>query len=436
MRNTVFISTLLFFAASSFAQNFGEVPLPAAKQTEALVLLGGTAHIGNGQVIENSAIGFRDGKITFVADATTIKLNPAEARIIEIYGHHVYPGLIALNTNLGLTEIDAARPTRDYNEVGTMNPHIRALIAYNTDSRITPTVRSNGVLLAHIVPQGGTLSGESAVVNLDAWNYEDAVLLQSAGIHLNWPGMYSRGGWWAEPGAVTENKDYSSEVDQITAFFTEARAYAQTTSPQVHNAKFEAMRGLFSGTKKLFIHVDYARAIEAAIDFSKSLGLQIILVGAEDAYLVADRLKDENIPVILGATHALPSGEDADINQPYKTPSVLQDKGVLFAISISGSWQTRNLPFMAGTAAAYGLTAEEAIASVTSSPAKILGIADRVGTLELGKDATLVVSEGDLLDMRSSVVVYAFIEGRQIDLDDKQKQLYRRFAERYDLEVE
>ncbi len=435
MKNSIIIFALFFTAINSFAQetNYGEVPLPADRQTEAIVLLGGIAHLGNGQIIENSAIGFRDGKITFVADATTVKLNPADAKIINIAGKHVYPGLIAPNTVLGLNEIDAARPTRDQAEVGEFNPNVRSIIAYNTDSRVTPTIRSNGILLVQITPQGGTITGSSSIVELDAWNWEDASYKLDNGIHLNWPNMFSYSGWWAEPGGVTENKDYTKQVDNITNFFNEAKAYSQTADPEVTNLKFEAMKGLFDGSKKLFINVDYVRSIEAAIDFAKSFGLQIVIVGGSDSWMVADLLKENNVAVILGETHDLPGSEDDDINQPYKTPYMLQQKGILYCLSINGAWQQRNLPFMAGTAAAYGLSKEEALMAISSSTAKILGIENSVGTIESGKDATLIVSDGDILDMRTSKVIYAFIEGRQIDLDNKQKQLYRRFMAKYGL---
>ena len=405
-------------------------PAPAPAQREPVLIMNGIAHIGNGKVIENSVIAFENGKITMIGDATVIKLDEGRyKKRITAFGKHIYPGFINCNSSLGLTEIDLVRSTNDNYEVGELNPNVRSIIAYNTDSKIPPTVRCNGVLTEQIVPEGGTISGQSSVVVLDAWNWEDAAYKTDDGIHLNWPRMYIA----KYPGADPEEKQrerMNKEMNNIEQLFREAKAYSVSTPPE-KNLRFESMKGLFNGSKPLYVHCGYVKEIESAVLFCKKYGVKMVLVDGQDAWRVTGLLKENNIPVILGRTHTLPPREDDDVDLPYKLPYLLKEAGVNFALSVGGSWQTRNLPFMAGTAAAYGLTKEEALMSITSSPAKILGIDASTGTLETGKDATLFISSGDALDMCTNNVESAFINGREINLDNVQKQLYRKYKEKY-----
>ena len=418
----------LFSIHYSFAQS--DVPMPAPKQAERICLKGGTVHIGNGQVIENAYLLFENGKVTDVFAANNIKTDATLGRIIDVTGKQIYPGLIALNTVLGLTEIEAVRATNDQYETGAINPDVRSVISYNTDSRVTPTVRSNGVLYAQVVPHGGRVSGTSSVVQLDAWNWEDAAVKADEGIFITWPNMYKVKGWWAEPDGYELNKDYDKNVQELKDYFSEARSYAFATHDK-KNLRFEAMRKLFTDKQNLYVRVDYVKEILHVMDFAQEMGVSIVLIGGSDSYMIADVLAQKKIPVILGKAHELPSYNDEDIQQPYKTPAILQKAGVLYALSIGGFWQQRNLMFEAGTTAAYGVTKEEALASVSSNSAKILKLDNRIGTIEKGKDASFIISEGDLLDMRTSNISLAFIEGRQINLDNKQKELYKKFSEKY-----
>lgn len=407
-------------------------PVPAPVQNGPTLILGAVAHLGNGNVIENSAIGFEAGKLTLVADASTIRIDRSKYKTVyDASGKHLYPGFIAPNTNLGLTEIEAAKATLDYAEIGQYNPNLRALIAYNTDSDIIPTVRSNGILMAQITPQGGILSGTSSVVQLDAWNWEDAAFYKDEGMHLNWPQMRSFGGWETGNPEMKKNDQYEKEVMALRRFFEEARAYAQQPTPEIKNLRFEAMRGLFNQSVRLFIHTHQAKTIQESVLFAENMGIKKVLVGANDANLVADFLKLHNVPVILGKTQNLPSREDEDIDQPFKTAALLHEKGVLFAFSNEGFWQQRNLPFQAGQAVAFGLPKEAAIRALTLNTAQILGIDASCGSLEAGKDATLFIAEGDALDMRTCKVTAAFIQGRTINLDNKHKQLNQRFEQKY-----
>jgi len=419
---------LTFVAVNVFAQS--DVPAPAPKQSQSVYLTHATVHVGSGKVLQNATIGFENGKITFLEENPSFKTDETMGKVIDCTGKHIYPGIIAPNTKVGLDEIEAVRATNDYAEVGNYNPDARAIIAYNTDSRVTPTVRSNGILFAQSTPLYGTISGTSAIVQLDAWNWEDA-LVKEDGVWLNWPNMQSRGGWWAEPAPPTVNKEYDKNVNALKDYFREAKSYSETAHNKT-NLRFVAMENLFNKTKTLYVNVDRVKEMQHAIAFAEEFGLRLVISGGEESWMIADELAKKNVAVILGKTHELPGSVDADIDQPYKTPAQLQKAGVLFCLSIPGGfWQERNLPFNAGTAVAYGLTKEEALAAITSNTAKILGVSDKIGTLEKGKSASLIVSSGDVLDMKTSNIEYAFIDGRMIDLNNKQKELNQKFSKKY-----
>lgn len=420
----LFAFTLLSSAVSA------QAPIPAPAQEQPILISGGTAHIGNGRVVENSVIIVEEGKITFADDAAIMPRRDFTGfRRIDATGKHIYPGLIAPATNLGLVDIGAVRATRDYNETGSLNPNVRSIIAYNTDSPIIPTVRSQGVLLAQVAAQGGRVPGMSSIVQLDAWNWEDAAYSTDEGIFLNWPGLFSYS-WRSR--SFSQNEDYGKEVEELKQFFTEAQAYAKLPAPSRTNLRFEAMKPLFSGERRLYIEAEDAKEITHAVHFSKAFGISAVIVDGREAWMVAELLKENNIPVILRETHSLPNRIDADVDQPFKTPAQLKEAGVLFCFSSDGYWQQRNLAFQAGQAVAYGLSYEEAIAALTSNTARILGIDSRTGTLEADKDANLVICAGDLLDVRTSKVETAFIQGREVGLDNVQKQLYQRFKAKYE----
>ena len=423
--------TIIFiglFLGNIQAQN----PSPAPVQTGAVLILGATAHLGNGSVIANSAIGFENGKLTLVADAASIRIDRSKyVTVYDATGKHVYPGFIATNSYLGLSEIEAARATNDFADIGQYNPNLRSIIAYNTDSEVTPTVRSNGILMAQVTPQGGVISGTSSVVQLDAWNWEDAAYRTDEGIHLNWPAMRAFSGFQSGNPGMRKNEQYENEVLALRRFFEEAKAYAQQPAPEVKNVRFEAMRGLFSKNSTLYIHADQAKTMQESVLFAESFGCKPVLVGASDAWMIPDFLLEHQVPVVLSKTQRLPTREDEDVDQPFKTPALLQEKGVLFVLSNDGFWQQRNLPFQAGQAVGFGLNKEAAVTAMTLNAAKVLGIDKTCGSLEIGKDATLFISEGDALDMRSCQVTAAFIQGRSISLDNKHKQLYQRFEKKY-----
>ncbi len=405
-------------------------PTPAPKQSEPILISGGTIHVGNGQVLENHFILVKDGKIESVV-AQTVGQSFSGYKMIDAKGKHIYPGFIAPISSLGLVEIESIRATIDQAEVGDFNPNARAIIAYNTDSEVPPTVRGNGVLTAQIIPLGGIVSGQSSIVQLDAWNWEDAAVKTDEGVFLNWPSAYSNSGWWAEPGDVRRNERYNEQVAGLEKLFSEAAAYAKKTNSEEKNLRFEAMKGLFDGSKKLYVNASYAKAITEAVIFAKKFKLTPVISGGEDAYMVADFLKTNNVPVIINRLQSLPQRVDDDYDQSYKNALLLQKAGVLCCLSMDGGWQQRNLPFQGGQAVGTGMAYEDAVKMLTLNTAQILGLDKTTGSIEQGKDATLFISEGDALDMKTNQLTYALIQGRTISLDDKQKQLYRRFQEKY-----
>ncbi|MBT6013430.1 MAG: amidohydrolase family protein [Flavobacteriales bacterium] len=388
------------------------------------LFMGGIAHLGNGEKIENSVISVKDGKFDLVADASRIRIDPsAFDTIIRIYGKHIYPAFISPNTTLGITEIDAVRATKDYNEVGEFNPNVRSQIAYNTDSKILKTVRTNGVLITQATPRGGVISGSSSVMYLDGWNWEDATLKTDDGIHLNWPRYYHYSGI---------NLNYEKGVKKIKNYFEIAKAYFEKNSKI--DLELEATKGLFNGTKNLYIHADYAKDIRESIRFFKKLGIKyVVIVGGKDALNAIPVLQEFKVPIILERVHSLPTNEDAAIYQFFTLPAELQKNGILFCLGYNGDMEamgTRNLPFTAGTAVAYGLDMEKAIASISLNTAIILGIEKTTGSIEIGKNATFFISSGDALDMRTNNVEQAFIKGNAVDLNNHQKELFEKYKDR------
>ncbi len=437
----IFLAIAALFTVAANAQ---ETVLPAKEQKGLMFIKNATIHVGNGKVIENGIIKIKDGKIEEVG--TNIAIPADNVKVFDVKSKHVYPGLILSTSNLGLSEINSVRATQDVREIGDMNTSVRAIVAYNSDSKVINTLRSNGVLLANIVPQGSFVAGSSSVVQLDAWNWEDAAYKTDAGMHVYMPSLLARpgggrfggGGGGAGPQAPASDpvKEGLEKIEGLKSFFKEAKAYHAAPAHEETNLKFEAVKGLFNKSQKLYVHGNTVKQILVALDFVKEFGFDVVIVGGSESYQVADLLKQNNVSVILQQPHSLPTASDDDVDQPYKTAAALQKAGVLFAISDDDA-QTRgrNLPFNAGTAAAYGLTKEEALAAISLNAAKIMGVSDKTGSIEVGKDANIVVSEGDLLDMRTSNVTDAFIQGRKIDLTDKHKLLNERFEQKYELKT-
>jgi imidazolonepropionase-like amidohydrolase len=423
-----------------------ETIYPAPEQKGSFYITHATIHVGNGQVINDGTIKVTNGKIENVGNNISVATDAS--KVFDVRGKHVYPGIISSITNLGLKEVGSGvRGSNDYTELGDINPSIRAIVAYNTDSKVINTLRSNGILLANVVPQNedsvsisnSLLTGTSSVVQLDAWNWEDAAYKMDGQMHLNMPSVLPRANRFAAfLGIQTPQADpviaALDKVERVKVFFREAKAYLSEPMHKKKNLKFVAVKDLFTKKQKLFIHCNTVKEMLLAIDFVTEFGFDVVIVGGAECWQIAELLKQNNIPVILRQLHSLPETIDDDVDQPFKTPYMLQKAGVLFALSDNdGTTRGRNLMFNAGTAVANGLTREEALAAITLNAAKILGISDITGSIEAGKDANIVVSEGDILDMKSSVITNAFIHGREINLANKHTQLYERYKYKYGL---
>jgi imidazolonepropionase-like amidohydrolase len=420
---------IIFIICFGFGLN-AQPPKPADPQSGPIVIKNVTIHIGNGQIIEKGYVAFDQGKITLVGTGSFPEVD--NQQVIEGNGQHVYPGLIMPATRLGLEDIAAVRATLDYQEVGSITPHVRSQVAFNTDAEILPTYRFNGILVAQSSPSGGLVSGTSSVMMLDAWNWEDATLKKDDAVHIDWPSKTFGPRWWRGETERRPNINYESQVNSILELIDQARSYHNGDRSSI-NLKLEAMKGVLNGDQNVFVYADNASSIIEAISSLKEKGLnKIVLVGGEDAFYVKEFIAQHNVPVVLDNIHRQPAREEEPVDFPYQLPALLTEAGVKVSLRHDGMLSRgRNLPFYAGTAAAYGAGKEEALKMITSNAADILGVGDRLGTIEKGKDATLLLVEGDLLDMRGSVITNAFIQGRDVQVDGKQQVLYERYKEKY-----
>jgi hypothetical protein len=408
-------------------------------QSRRIGLVNGVAHIGDGRVIQKSLIVINGDKLELVADMDQAgQSSLAFDTLIDLSGQHVYPSLINTNNILGLHDAEAVRATVDFAEVGHINPHVRTLIAYNTDNIIIPTVKTNGVLYTQVTPRGGLISGSSSVMGLEGWNWEDAVLKADDGIHITFPAAIVHKFGRVDANITREaQKRYEEELVFLDRFFKDAAAYLQLKSHDEKNVRFEAMRGVFAGTANLYLHANAAKDIMGAIRFAERHAIKKpVLVGGREAHRVTGELRKHRIPVMLGRLHDLPFDTDDGVDAVYSLPAVLYRDSILFCLQMEGdmeAMQSRNLPFNAGSAVAYGLGKEQALSAITFNAARILGVDHLLGTLEKGKLASLVVSTGDILDMRTNNVTLAFIAGRSVKLHNHQLELYRRYMNKYGL---
>ena len=419
---------------------------PAPTQDKSVLIFGGITHVGDGQIINNSVIGFTDGKIDLIASSEenwTDKLlnmfsdsnNKKYDTIIDASNQHIYPGIIALNSNLGLVEVDAVRASVDDDEAGTYLPEIRSIIAYNAESKAVESMRPNGVLVAQIAPNGGVISGSSSVVQLDAWNWEDAVIKYDQGLHINWPSPYTFGRWWlGEERGLKANNNYNKQVNDLKEFFDKSKANMNLDKSM--NLKSRSMKAIFEGESTVYLYADDEKEIVDGVLFLKKFGInKIVIVGASEAKNQLDFIKENDIPVVVKQPYRFPQSVDSDPRETFMLAKKMIDKGILVSIDPSGAPQSRvsirNLPFYAGSFSSYGIDKEVALSMITLNPAKMLGIDSEFGTLEIGKSATLFISKGDALDIISNNVTHAFISGRNISLETHQTRLWRRYSNKY-----
>jgi len=411
---------------------------PAQKKADHIAFINATAHIGNGQVIEKSLFVIKGDKIESIMDVTGIKLNPAAFdTVIDLSDKHLYPALINANNILGLHDAEAVRATLDFSEVGQLNPHVRALIAYNTDNFILPTVKTNGVLYTQVTPRGGLISGSSSIMALEGWNWEDAVLKADDGIHLDFPLSIEARSNESDEQYKKRLMQYNVKMDELNRFFEDAKAYFNSDTKTETNLRFEAMKNVFAGKSRLYLHANKAKDILKLLSFVQRHNIKLpVLVGGKEAYKVLGELKRSGIPIMLNRVNDLPAKEDDDVDVVFKLPALLQQDSILFCLQLEGdmeAMQSRNLPFNAGSAVAYGLSKEQALAAISLNAAKIMGVNALIGSLEDGKLASFVVSNSDLLDMKTNAVIFACIAGNPIQLNNKQSELYIRYLNKYKL---
>lgn len=396
------------------------IPLHIFAQDVPTIIMHATIHTGNGSVIENGVMVFEKGKIISVSQHLDAKYKNGKS--IDAKGLHVYPGLINMCSYAGLNEIDMARPTHDFNEVGEFNPNVRSLIAYNTDSKILSTLKTNGILLQQVAPRGGIVSGTSSCMRSFGWNWEDAVYLKDEGMHVHWPEFNPL------HSDDKERKQYDDKLNEWNQFVLEAQAYAQELNHESINLKLESFIPVLNGAKNMYVHVNSAHGIHSFLQWIKKYpNIHFVLCGVRESAYVLDEIKEAKCPVICLNLHRLPQQSSDDVKQAFRQAGSLTNAGILTAIGIEGSWESRNLSYIAGTAAAYGLSKEDALRAISLNPAKIMGIDHLTGSIESGKEANFIICKGDLLDMKSSEVLQAFFQGIEIPIRNFQNDLNDKF---------
>ena len=404
--------------------------VPGKAAATPVLLTGLTVHSVTSGVSTDTDVLIADGKIAAIGKDLAA---PEGATVMALDGKHLYPGLIALANQLGLIEIEAVRSTDDSTEVTQTNPDIRAKVAYNADSEVIPTIRSNGFAYAMVYPSGSMLMGQSSLMQLDAWNYQDAVVADATGLHVRWPNASTLGSRWNPKPADEVRKANAEQLDALQQHFKDAKAYYDAEQAGLNHgidSRWHQMLPVFKGERPLFVHADDERQIRQAMLLAKQYGLKLTIVGGRDSWRMADELAAANVAVIYTAPYGLPTRVDENFRQAFITPKVLQDAGVQYALSLDGYWDTRNLVFAAGQAISYGLTPEQALRSVTINAAQIAGVADTIGSIEVGKAASLVVSDGDIFDYLGHKVTHLWIDGRAVDLNNRHKQLHDKYRQR------
>ena len=429
MKLTTQLALLLTLVLTS---TFADDTIPGAPQTQPIALVGGIIHTVSGDTIQNGTLLFDDGKI--VAAGANVAV-PEGAKRIDVSGKHVYPGLFESHSQLGLTEIASTRATVDHREGGALNPNLQANRAVNPDSTLIPVTRSNGVLLALSAPTGGIVSGRASVMYMDGWTFEDMTLKGAAVLQVNWPRMEPVFRAEGDESPEEQDEERESALQQLRKLFSDTRVYkkARAAGKQKFDIRLDSMIPVIDGKIPLLIGADMLDQIQSAVMFAVEQKVQAIILGGYDAPLCAELLKKHKVPVIVSAVHRRPRRRSDDYDAPYTLPLRLSKAGVQYCISgtdRSESMNARNLPYEAGYAVAYGLPKDEALKSITLYPAQILGVADRVGSLEAGKDATIFVCTGDTLETDSNVT-HAWIRGRKVDLNDHQKRLFQKYSEKY-----
>jgi imidazolonepropionase-like amidohydrolase len=419
--------------------------IPPPPQSRPLLITGATLHTVSGPVIADGRMLIERGRITAIVGAGVALPQPqgGTAEVVDLGGRHVYPGFIAANSALGLTEISAVRATVDHAEVGPINPNARALVAVNADSELLPVARANGVLAALVVPgsgQRGLIAGTSALMQLDGWNWEEMAIERETALHVMLPSLRLTPQALAPlPDAMqVELRKFTQEqLQQLEDAFAAAGAYlrARSVAPDSPaDQRWEAMLPVLQGLRPVFVHADELAQIRYALGLAERHRLRLVIVGGADAWRIADLLRERGVAVVIAGVHALPMRRDEDIDARFRLPALLAQAGVTFCIARDGGIfaapNERNLPYEAATAAAFGLPRDEALRAITLYPAQILGVADRLGSLAAGRMASFIVTDGDPLETTTRVE-RVFIQGREVSTANRQTRLTEKYEQRY-----
>lgn len=441
-RITSLLTAALAFAAPALAQ---DLTIKAAPQAKPIAITGVTVHTVSGATISDGYVIFDQGKITGVGQNAALPRLTADVEIINAPGKHVYPGLIAAYSQIGLTEIGSVRASDDMSEVGSdgVMPEVRAAVAVNPDSTLIPVTRSNGVLAAAVFPVGGTIPGRASVIVLDGWTWEQMCVRDASGLVLNWPMSRTISAWWMQTSEAEQQTNIRRSVERIESSFSTARAYAAARAADPSSPtdlRWEAMRPVFASpdTKNdsgaqlpVFIMAQDYDQITSAVAFCTRNDLKCVIVGGRDAVQCAPLLKARNIPVIVIGTHVMPARDDAPFDEPFTLPARLEAAGVRWCLASGEETpHERNLPYNSARAVGYGLDHDAAIKGITLSTAQILGVADTLGSIEPGKSATLLLTDGTPLELTTHIEA-AFVHGKRIDLSNKQTELDRKYRTKY-----
>ena len=421
-------------------------PIAFTRGAEGTLLYNATVHTGNGETYTNSGVLIANGKISMVLNGkTAMRLSVHE--MVDLKGQHIYPGLLAIDTVLGLTEIEAVRATQDATEVGDYTPDVESWVAVNPDSELLPVTRANGIAYFEPVPDGAMVAGQSALLSMDGWTYEQMTVKKPVALHVFWPSMELN----TTPKEKSPDKEKWKSLDDqakerraklraLADFFEEARAYAKAKDAATEGLPtlekipaWEAMLPYARAELPIVIHADEARQIKSAVEWASTNKFKAFIAGGRDAWMVAGLLATNNIPVIYEHTFTQPVRDTESYDVHFHAPEVLREAGVKVIFSVGpgifGAPMTRNLPYAAAQAIAFGLPEEEALKGVTLYPAELMGVADRMGSIETGKDATLVVCDGDIFDIRSNVK-RMWIGGKEISLESRHTRLYEKYKNR------
>ncbi len=416
---------------------YGGFEIPGEPSAVPIILEHATVHTVSGELLPDGVLVIEDGKIAQLGRFGSVSRDDGpDVNRIDLTGKHIYPGLIDADTSLGLIEIDSVKGTNDKRETGSVNPNVRGAIAFDPDSEMIPVARAGGVLHALTHPNGGLFGGQSSLMQLDGWSAVEMTVVPHVGTHVNWPrSLRLRGP--SDESAAEHLKERKERLVKISEELDNARAYEQTrtTNPEApFDARLNSLLPLLHREVPMMVHTNGLAEIQEAVAFANRNQLRLVIVGGYDAPKCAELLNRYRVPVIVTGTQRLPQQRHADYDEPFRIPAELHAASVdycLAGLSRFSASLVQNLSDHAGTAAAHGLDRQEAVRAITLNAAKILGVDDRLGSLEAGKDATLIVTDGDILEVTTHVEL-AWLAGRPVDLNNRHKRLWAKYRTKYE----